>query len=453
MLGNTQALAPQSAPPPVVLSANPTATRADTGPSFAQMLSDHGSPPAVAHPAPADSTPAPASATANAQEAAAAARRAAAAPKPASPGAAPAGTQARPAEASVQNAQDVKDGSDAASTHRAEGKAASADADDARTPDQPDGSLDEFAALIGLAPTPQALPATPQDALVQAASTSGSDTDAAAGSQASRGKGGTGGAGRTGHTNVAATTEAPTDSAEPAGMADAGARDARSSTRRSAEAGRASAAESQRAGAAQVTRTADGAQAGDAQQTRFATLLRDAVDTINPALALAGAAPGANPSPLDAPTSSTRLMAPLHSSDFGPDLAASVSLLAVDGVQSAELQLNPAEMGPVAVQIVLDGNQAQVSFQAAQAETRQALEQSLPDLAAALQGSGLTLSGGGVSQQAPRDQQAGNEPGNTGGARERGGRSGGPVEAARVGSGGGAAAAARRSQGLIDTFA
>ncbi len=84
---------------------------------------------------------------------------------------------------------------------------------------------------------------------------------------------------------------------------------------------------------------------------------------------------------------------------FAGALGARLAMLAKDGVQKAELHLNPADMGPVAVQITVDGQQAQVTFHAAQADTRGVLEQGLPDLAAALAANGLTLSGGGVFQQ------------------------------------------------------
>jgi flagellar hook-length control protein FliK len=153
---------------------------------------------------------------------------------------------------------------------------------------------------------------------------------------------------------------------------------------------------------------------------------------------------GSAPPPADA-----AVRAPLHSPDFAPELGARVSLLAVDGVQQAELQLNPADMGPVSVQITVDGSQAQVSFHAAQAETRQALEQSLPELAAALQGQGLTLSGGGVFQQAARDKDHGQQAQGGEGA-DRGTRRGaGPVGATAAG----AATPPRRTVGLLDTFA
>jgi len=104
------------------------------------------------------------------------------------------------------------------------------------------------------------------------------------------------------------------------------------------------------------------------------------------------------------PTASTSspqvLSQPLHDPGFASEMSARLSVLASQGVQEAQLHLNPAEMGPVQVQIVVDGQQAQVSFHAEHAETRAVLERSLPDLAAALRDTGLTLSGGGVFQAA-----------------------------------------------------
>ncbi|MCV2367420.1 flagellar hook-length control protein FliK [Paucibacter oligotrophus] len=91
---------------------------------------------------------------------------------------------------------------------------------------------------------------------------------------------------------------------------------------------------------------------------------------------------------------------PLTEPGFAPEMAARLSVLAADGIQEARLHLNPAEMGPVSVQIIVEGHQAQIAFHAEHEQTRHVLEQSLPDLAAALRDSGLTLSGGGVFQQA-----------------------------------------------------
>lgn len=116
----------------------------------------------------------------------------------------------------------------------------------------------------------------------------------------------------------------------------------------------------------------------------------------NPAAATAPPVPGqnaANPVTLALPT-------PANAPEFPQALGVQVSVLARDGVQHAELHLNPAETGPVSVQIVLDGTQARVDFGADLAATRQAIEAGLPELAAALREAGLTLAGGGVSQHA-----------------------------------------------------
>ena len=125
-----------------------------------------------------------------------------------------------------------------------------------------------------------------------------------------------------------------------------------------------------------------------------------AVDATAGPAGIAGAhfAPGPNPARDMAAPVPVTLQALVTSPEFQQALGVQVSVLARDGVQHAELQLNPADMGPVSVHIVLDGTQASVEFGADMATTRQAIETGLPELASALRDAGLTLSGGGVSQ-------------------------------------------------------
>ena len=104
-----------------------------------------------------------------------------------------------------------------------------------------------------------------------------------------------------------------------------------------------------------------------------------------------------HPAGVDAAASLT-VATPLDSPEFAQTLGLQVSLLARDGVQHAELHMNPKELGPVSVRITLDGSEARVDFAADAAATRQAIEASLPALASALLDAGLTLSGGGVTQ-------------------------------------------------------
>ena len=116
---------------------------------------------------------------------------------------------------------------------------------------------------------------------------------------------------------------------------------------------------------------------------------------------------------------------PLDAPDFSQKLADQVSLWVgqakQDGPMTAELHLNPAEMGPINVKISLDGTSAHVDFAAAAQETRQAIEASLSTLSSALNDVGLSLTGGGVSSQTPQQTlaQGGNQ-----GQDGRGGRGG-----------------------------
>ncbi len=111
--------------------------------------------------------------------------------------------------------------------------------------------------------------------------------------------------------------------------------------------------------------------------------------------------------PSSAPPAEARLPQPPQSPAFAAALGQQVSLWIRRGVQQAVLQLNPAELGPVAIHIALDGARAHVDFTAPHAATRAALEGSLPALASALRDSGLTLAGGGVFDR-PREQADGN---------------------------------------------
>lgn len=160
----------------------------------------------------------------------------------------------------------------------------------------------------------------------------------------------------------------------------------------------------------------------------------------------------AGPADTSSPAARVTIASPLYTPGFAPEMAARLSVLAADGVQTAQLHLNPADMGPVVVQIVVDGQQARIEFQADQADTRAVLERSLPDLAAALRDSGLTLSGGGVFQQFAGQDQSGAQARSDGSSAPRRGSSRDVSDSlatlpARV------AAGARPTQGVVDLYA
>lgn len=404
MLSSTQTLAPKPALPPAAPQAALPAPGVTGGPSFAQFMTE-ASPPAPPAEHGNDGTEADAPEPVQAAARPPQTRKPAATPAPAKP----AGAEAKPA--ALDKAAD-KDRA-GASTETPEDAPADKD------------GLDELTQLIGLAPGQPA----PAPLTADAASAA---SGAPRGSRAA-GKDGDLGADRPAKADGDRLAELPGTAARAGDTPRGKPADLRAdplASGRDADVTQGTTAANTAAAAATPQ-----APAPDAALPNFAAVLAQALPT-------AAARPDA------APEASPPLQAPLHSPAFAPELGARVSLLAVDGVQQAELTLNPADMGPVSVQIVVDGSQAQVSFHAAQAETRQALEQSLPDLAAALQGQGLTLSGGGVFQQAPRDADHAREPG-----EHDDGRRGTRVGATGGSATGAAPGAQRRTVGLLDTFA
>jgi flagellar hook-length control protein FliK len=162
------------------------------------------------------------------------------------------------------------------------------------------------------------------------------------------------------------------------------------------------------------------------------------------ALPTAGAASAARGSELPAPVQAN-VPTPFAAPGFQQALGYQVSLLARDGIGQAELHLNPADMGPVSVQITMTGDQARVDFGADLAQTRQALEAGWAELASSLKDAGFTLSGGGVSDHARERQPS---PGQGAAPPWTGGRERGEAEVPNV-----APVVARRVNGAVDVYA
>jgi flagellar hook-length control protein FliK len=184
--------------------------------------------------------------------------------------------------------------------------------------------------------------------------------------------------------------------------------------------------------------TEDAAQGTAALQAQATATTAEApvwspVATGVPGAASAQPTPGMPVAAAPAPLPEARLPAPPGHADFAPQLGAQISVFIREGLQQARLQLNPAEMGPISVQIRLDGGNAQVHLAAEHAATRQALEQALPTLASSLRESGLTLTGGGVFEQPRQSGSDSQDPGrpaaraDTGSGRPGDGADSGPA--------------------------
>ena len=98
------------------------------------------------------------------------------------------------------------------------------------------------------------------------------------------------------------------------------------------------------------------------------------------------------------------VQSPVGSTEWKDEVGTHIALMAVNGRESASLRLSPEHLGPVEVRISVDDGKASVYFGAANADTRSALEQSLPRLRELFATQGLVLADAGVSRDAPRNQ-------------------------------------------------
>lgn len=141
--------------------------------------------------------------------------------------------------------------------------------------------------------------------------------------------------------------------------------------------------------------------------------------------------------------------APLHDARWSQQLGDRVVWMARNDTQSAQLNLNPANLGPIQINLSLNGDQMSAVFSSANPEVRQALEEAMPRLREMLGSAGIQLGQSNVGSQTPQQQMA-QEPGKS--------ASRFPGEAAilspdQTSATGGAGPLLQRGRGLVDLFA
>lgn len=92
---------------------------------------------------------------------------------------------------------------------------------------------------------------------------------------------------------------------------------------------------------------------------------------------------------------------------FGQDVSQQLVFLVKTGARSAQLSLQPAELGPVSVSIQMNGLQASLVISASHAATRVALQEALPHLGELFQSSGLQLADAQVGDGSARNADQG----------------------------------------------
>jgi flagellar hook-length control protein FliK len=147
----------------------------------------------------------------------------------------------------------------------------------------------------------------------------------------------------------------------------------------------------------------------------------------------------------------TVINAPVTDKAWGNEFNQKITWMATQSQQTAELHLNPPNLGPLNVVLKVSGDQATALFNSPHAAVRDVVQQALPQLREMLAGNGITLGNAMVSDQSPKEQQAWQAS-----QQQKGNRGAGISDvAAAAGSIASVAAvsSASRHQGMVDTFA
>lgn len=142
------------------------------------------------------------------------------------------------------------------------------------------------------------------------------------------------------------------------------------------------------------------------------------------------------------------LATPVRDAAWGADFAQKVVWLASSDKQSAQLTLNPPQMGPIEISLNLSKDSASAVFVSPNAEVRNAIESALPKLREMLAGVGIELGQANVSSESFRQQSAPDE-GRSGATRWQGDAAILPADT----RGSTRVAGQASGLGLVDTFA
>jgi len=110
------------------------------------------------------------------------------------------------------------------------------------------------------------------------------------------------------------------------------------------------------------------------------------------------------------PTPTFRVNDSVDSANFPDGLADRVSWMVGNNLNGARLQVNPPQLGPIELQIAVQGNHAQVSMSTHSAVTREALESSLPKLREMLSAQGFGQVSVDISQRSFQERSAYSQP-------------------------------------------
>ena len=147
-----------------------------------------------------------------------------------------------------------------------------------------------------------------------------------------------------------------------------------------------------------------------------------------------------------------RVDTPVRDPAFGQEFSQKIVWMAGQDKQTAQLSLNPPQLGPVEISLKITGDQATAVFASPHAEVREAIEAALPRLREMMSSAGLELGQANVSSQSFQQQQQQQAQQSQGG-NARAGSPGGILDDSPNGAASTSGTQAiRQGNGLVDTF-
>ncbi len=140
----------------------------------------------------------------------------------------------------------------------------------------------------------------------------------------------------------------------------------------------------------------------------------------------------------------------LHSAAWPQQFGDKVVWMAKNDQQSAQLTINPPQLGPIQITLNLSGDQASIAFASPHAEVRQAIESAMPQLKDMLSSAGINLGQSNVGANLSQQRQD-NPLGDTNGTRSADENAILPANDKAANAAGNAVL--HRGRGLVDLFA
>lgn len=101
----------------------------------------------------------------------------------------------------------------------------------------------------------------------------------------------------------------------------------------------------------------------------------------------------------------TQVATPLHDRRWAQDFGEKIVWLAKNEQQTAQISINPPQLGPMQISLSLNGDQASAVFASPHAEVRQVIEDALPRLREMLSSAGISLGEANVGAHLPQQNR------------------------------------------------